>query len=832
MDHIHSTPIKSVGSFISTNIPQSSNMYVIKRDGRKEPVHFDKISERIRKLSDGLSDDVNVDEIARLTIAQMTNGISTRELDILSASIAANHCTYHEDYALLAGRIEISNLRKNTHFATFKETTIQLRDAGLLLPAYAVLALEYAEYIESIIDYSSDYTYDFFAVKTLQKGYMLKHPQTDEPIECPQHTLARVALYLCSRFAKAGLYCYKTHQERFESSPLQLGVRGTAEVRAVYNALRLKQFTFATPTIFNAGCVKPQLFSCFLVGGLEDDLNDIYKTLHDCAVISKSCGGIGMPVSKLRGRGMKLSGGGKAAGLVPFLRVFDATLVAVDQGGRRPGSNAPYIEVWHTDIQSFLELRKNHGDENSRARNLFYALWIDNVFMERVLSDGMWSIIDPVMEPRLATTHGEEFRQIYEQCEADGKFVRQMKARDLWNQILDIQTETGMPYIMWKDHVNAMSNHSYLGTIRGSNLCTEIVEYHDKNDYAVCCLASVSLPAFVSKNGDYVDTKAMGDVVALITRCLNRAIELNWYPVRETFWSNIKTRPIGIGVQGLADLLHMLDVPFQSETALHIDQKCMQTIYYRGWRQSMELARDGIHHKLHNFDRTDFAKGIMHHSKAMGYMGKSHVDMECELATLSSMIENYGVVNSMITALMPTASTSQILGNNECFEPFTTNLYKRRTGAGDYLITNKHLLRKLRKIGLWDEDMRHYLLACNGSIQDHPRIPNQVKEQFKTVWEIKQKWIIDHYLVRQPWVDQAQSMNLFIAAPTRELLTKAYVYSWKNKAKNGVYYLRRKPATEAIQFTVDKEAVERSKRSTPPRECIPTDDGVCMMCSA
>lgn len=816
--------IKLMSDNISTNMQASkSQLTVVKRNGRREVAAGSKVYNRINHLAFELSPTVDVKKIADDTILQIADGMHTSEIDTLSARVAATLVSKHEDYGLLAGRIHLDNrqkLIKESGIQTFLDATKVMDELGMLLPGYARAVMNSGVDYEEIISRDRDMTFDFFAAMTLEKGYMAKNPNTQEPIETPQYMMLRCALYWSSAFINQELY----HKNNgVPTSDLNLEIDFDL-ARKLYEVISKKRLSPATPSFFNAGLVKPQMFSCFLNGGLDDNITDIYDTLRDCALISKSCGGIGMPWSKLRGSGMSLSSGFAASGIVPFLKVYNESTQAVDQNGRRPGSIACYLEPHHTDIEAFLDLRKSHGTESARARHLFYGLWVSDLFMKRVEADKNWSLIDPTQCPNLDELYGEEFEKEYERVEREGPIVKTMRARDLWNQILDTQIETGQPYIMFKDHVNNMSNHNHLGTIRGSNLCTEIVEYHDKDECAVCCLASIPLSSYV--HDGVFDYEKFAETVELAVKGLNNVIDNNYYPVPQAYRSNMKNRPISIGIQGFADALHMMGIPYDTQAALDFGQQVARVLYVSGWAASIEVAKADPTKKVVGDDNTDLSNGVMHHDKAAKLMS---LDLDDEqLRHLKAGVKEHGAANTMITGYMPTASSAQIMGNNESFEPYTSNLYKRSTGVGEFTIINKHLLRALRDADLWNDDMRQYLFSTDGSVQSHPRIPQKIKDQFKTAWEMKTKWSADHYLVRQPWVDQAQSYNVFCEKPNRGLLQRGLFYMWRNKAKNGNYYVRRKPPTEAIRFTLDQDAVERSMRGVV---CDPVD-GVCMMCSA
>ncbi|UII27993.1 ribonucleoside-diphosphate reductase subunit alpha [Fulvivirga maritima] len=757
-------------------------MLVIKRDGRRESVKFDKITSRIEKLCYGL--DMNYIEpvdIAKKVINGIYDGVTTVELDNLAAETAASMTTKHPDFALLAARMAISNLHKVTS-KSFSNTMKRLytyedpktaENAPLISKeAYGVIKKN-AALLDSTIIYDRDFNYDYFGFKTLERSYLMKID--GKIVERPQHMLMRVAVGI--------------HMDDIES------------VIETYNLLSEKWFTHATPTLFNAGTPKPQLSSCFLLTMQEDSIDGIYDTLKQCAKISQSAGGIGLSIHNVRATGSYIKGtGGVSNGIVPMLRNFDMTARYVDQGGgKRKGSFAIYLEPWHADIFDFLDLRKNHGKEELRARDLFYALWISDLFMKRVENNEMWSLFCPNEAPGLADCYGEEFEKLYTKYESEGKYRRQIKAQDLWFEVLEAQIETGTPFMLYKDAANRKSNQKNLGTIKSSNLCTEIMEYTAPDEVAVCNLASIALPKFVTEEGTF-DHQKLYDITKVITRNLNKIIDVNYYPVAEAKTSNMRHRPIGIGVQGLADAFLMLKMPFDSEEAKGLNKDIHETIYFAAMTASMEIAQ--VEGPYETFKGSPVSKGIFQ----FDMWGVTPESNRWDWATLKQQVKKHGVRNSLLVAPMPTASTSQILGNNECFEPYTSNIYTRRTLSGEFIVVNKHLMRDLIELGIWDDDMKNRLIEANGSVQGFADIPQNIKDRYKTVWELSQKVIIDMAADRGAYICQSQSMNVHVQEPNFGKLTSMHFHAWKKGLKTGMYYLRTKAAASAIQFTVDKSA--------------------------
>jgi ribonucleoside-diphosphate reductase alpha subunit len=760
-------------------------MLVLKRDGHRESVKFDKITARIEKLCYGLDTKyVSAVEVAMKVINGLYDGVTTVELDNLAAEIAATLTTKHPDYAKLAARIAISNLHKVTS-KSFSSTMKRLytyvdpktgQNAPLISKeTWRVIHQNAAELDEAIL-YDRDFGYDYFGFKTLERSYLMKID--GKVVERPQHLLMRVAV----------------------------GIHGEDIPAAIetYNLLSEKWFTHATPTLFNAGTPKPQLSSCFLLTMQDDSIDGIYDTLKQCAKISQSAGGIGLSIHNVRAKGSYIKGtGGTSNGIVPMLRNFDMTARYVDQGGgKRKGSFAIYLEPWHADVFDFLALKKNHGKEEMRARDLFYALWISDLFMQRVENNEMWSLFCPNEAPGLAEVWGEDFERLYEKYEKEGKFRKQVKAQDLWFEILESQIETGTPYILYKDSANRKSNQKNLGTIKSSNLCTEIIEYTAKDEVAVCNLASIALNKFVTEEGKF-DYQRLYDITKVITRNLNKVIDVNFYPVEEAKNSNIRHRPIGLGVQGLADTFIMLRMPFDSDEARRLNEDIFETIYFAAMEASMELSKkDGAYE---TFKGSPASKGIFQFDM-WGITPKSG---RWNWEQLKQDVKKHGVRNSLLVAPMPTASTSQILGNNECFEPYTSNIYTRRTLSGEFIIANKHLMKDLIELGLWNENMRQKLIATNGSVQAIPEIPQNIKDIYKTVWEISQKSIIDMSADRGAYICQSQSLNIHLKDPNFGKLTSMHFYAWKKGLKTGMYYLRTQAAADAIQFTLDKTAMQQ-----------------------
>ncbi|MCL6266839.1 ribonucleoside-diphosphate reductase subunit alpha [Flagellimonas myxillae] len=754
-------------------------MYVVKRDGRKEPMMFDKITARVRKLCYGLNDLVDPVKVAMRVIEGLYDGVTTSELDNLAAEIAATMTTSHPDYAKLAARISVSNLHKNTK-KSFSETMKDLyeyvnprtgKKAPLLSDEVFKVVSENAEKLDSTIIYNRDFGYDYFGFKTLERSYLLK--LNGKIAERPQHMLMRVAVGI--------------HLDDLDAAI------------ETYELMSKKYFTHATPTLFNSGTPKPQMSSCFLLAMKDDSIDGIYDTLKQTAKISQSAGGIGLSIHNVRATGSYIAGtNGTSNGIVPMLRVYNDTARYVDQGGgKRKGSFAIYVEPWHADIFDFLDLKKNHGKEEMRARDLFYAMWIPDLFMKRVEADGEWTLMCPNECPGLFNSHSEEFEALYTKYEAEGKGRKTIKARDLWEKILESQIETGTPYMLYKDAANRKSNQKNLGTIRSSNLCTEILEYTSPDEVAVCNLASIALPMFV-KNGQF-DHKELFKVTKRVTKNLNRVIDRNYYPVKEAENSNMRHRPVGLGVQGLADTFIMLRLPFTSDEAKQLNQEIFETLYFAAVTASMEEAKsDGVYS---SYEGSPIASGEFQHN--LWGIKDEELSGRWDWGKLRKDVKKHGVRNSLLVAPMPTASTSQILGNNECFEPYTSNIYTRRVLSGEFIVVNKHLLEDLVKLGLWNENLKQELMRANGSVQHIDVIPDDIKELYKTVWELSMKDIIDMSRHRGYFIDQSQSLNLFMENANYSKLTSMHFYAWKSGLKTGMYYLRTKAAVDAIKFTLD-----------------------------
>jgi ribonucleoside-diphosphate reductase alpha chain len=755
-------------------------MYVVKRDGRKEAVKFDKITARIKKLCYGLNPLVAPEKVAMKVIEGLFDGVTTSELDNLAAEVAATNTITHPDYALLASRIAVSNLHKNTK-KSFSDTVTDLYEyidpktnekAPLISDEVYKIVKKNADVLDSTIIYDRDFRYDFFGFKTLERSYLLK--LNGQVAERPQQMIMRVAVGI--------------HKDDLDAAI------------ETYNYMSEGWFTHATPTLFNSGTPKPQMSSCFLLATKEDSIPGIYDTLKQCAQISQSAGGIGLSIHDIRATGSYIKGtNGTSNGIVPMLRVFNDTARYVDQGGgKRKGSFAIYIEPWHADIFDFLDLRKNHGKEEQRARDLFYALWTPDLFMQRVEENGDWTLMCPHECPGLSDTHGKKFEKLYKKYESEGKGRKTIKAQELWFKILESQIETGTPYMLYKDAANEKSNQKNLGTIKSSNLCTEIIEYTSPDEVAVCNLASIALPKFVV-DGKF-DFEKLFKITYRVTRNLDKVIDANYYPVPEARNSNMRHRPIGIGVQGLADAFILMRQAFESEEARQLNKDIFETIYYAALTASKDLAIEKGPYE--SYKGSPVSKGILQFD-----MWNVKPSDRWEWDLLREEIIKNGVRNSLLLAPMPTASTAQILGNNECFEPYTSNIYTRRVLSGEFIIVNKHLLRDLVKLGIWDDRLKNKLMASNGSIQNIDEIPDNIKNLYKTAWEISQKVLLDMAADRGAFIDQSQSLNIFMENANFAKLTSMHFYGWKAGLKTGMYYLRTKSATDAIKFTLDKEAI-------------------------
>jgi ribonucleoside-diphosphate reductase alpha chain len=792
-------------------------MFVIKRDGKKETVKFDKITARIEKLCYGLNPAlVDPIDVAKKVIEGLFDGVTTSELDNLAAETAASLTTKHPDYALLASRIAVSNLHKNTT-KTFSETMRKLhqyvdpktgKDASLIADDVWNVIETNAELLDSTIIYDRDFGFDYFGFKTLEKSYLLK---LDGKIaERPQHLFMRVSIGI--------------HKEDVESAI------------KTYHLMSERWFTHATPTLFNAGTPKPQMSSCFLLTMKDDSIEGIYDTLKQTAKISQSAGGIGLSIHNVRATGSYISGtNGTSNGIIPMLKVFNDTARYVDQGGgKRKGAFAIYLEPWHADIFDFLDLRKNHGKEEMRARDLFYALWVSDLFMQRVEANEDWSLFCPHEAPGLADCWGKDFEKLYTRYEKEGRARRVIKAQELWFAVLDAQVETGTPYLLYKDAANGKSNQQNLGTIKSSNLCTEIIEYTSADEIAVCNLASLALPRFVREG--IFDHVKLYDVAYQATVNLNKIIDNNYYPVKEAEYSNLRHRPIGLGVQGLADAFIQLRLPFESDEAKKLNKEIFETIYFAAMTASKDLAiKDGAYT---TFKGSPLSKGQFQ----FDLWGVKPESGRWDWENLRLDVMNHGVRNSLLVAPMPTASTSQILGNNECFEPYTSNIYTRRVLSGEFIIVNKYLLRDLVNLGLWSPAMKDKIITANGSIQDIAEIPQDIKDLYKTVWEIKMRSIIDMAADRGAYICQSQSLNLFINSPNASKLTSMHFYAWKKGLKTGMYYLRTQAASQAVKFTVENqggknmdpvipELVDQIADEIPAGPSCSMEEG-CVTCSA
>lgn len=787
-------------------------MYVVKRDGRKEAVKFDKITARIVKMCYGLDPLVSPEAVAMKVIEGIYDGVTTTVLDNLAAEVAAAKTIDHPDYALLASRIAVSNLHKETK-KTFSEVIDDMhhyidpktgQNASLVADDVYDIIVENRDLLDSSIIYDRDFRYDYFGFKTLTRSYLMK--LNGIIVERPQQMLMRVAV---------GIH----------KADVQSAIK-------TYNLMSEGWFTHATPTLFNSGTPKPQMSSCFLLTMKDDSISGIYDTLKSCAQISQSAGGIGLAIHNIRATGSYIKGtNGTSNGIVPMLRVFNDTARYVDQGGgKRKGSFAMYIEPWHADVFDFLDLKKNHGKEEARARDLFFALWIPDLFMKRVKENGDWTLMCPHECPGLSDTHSAEFEKLYTDYEKAGKGRKTIKAQELWFKILESQIETGTPYMLYKDAANAKSNQQNLGTIKSSNLCTEIIEYTAPDEVAVCNLASLALPKYVTENGTF-DHDKLFEVTYQATLNLNRIIDENYYPVEEAKNSNMRHRPIGLGVQGLADAFILMGLPFESEEARALNREIFETIYYASMSASKDLSKELGPYET--YAGSPVSKGIFQFD-----MWNVTPTDRWEWNVLREEVIKHGVRNSLLLAPMPTASTAQILGNNECFEPYTSNIYSRRVLSGEFIIVNKHLLKDLVREGLWNKDVRQKIMTANGSIQNISEIPQRLKDLYKTAWEISQKAIIDQAADRGAYICQSQSLNIFMENANFGKLTSMHFYGWEKGLKTGMYYLRTKAATDAIKFTVDKTVVEEPAVSAKSLEedaaaiaCSLENPDSCEMCS-
>ena len=801
---------------MSSSQVHDDEMHVTKRSGKTEIVSFDKILKRIKTIGQETYDipvpalqqnlKINYTSLAMKVIDQLYNNISTAKIDELSAEQCASMASIHPDYSTLAGRLIIANHSKNTS-SMFVDTMSKLymnndkhgKPSPLITDDMMLTARTYENELNQLCNYNRDYLIDYFGFKTLERAYLMNVDGVI--VERPQHMWLRVAMGI--------------HGDDME------------KIRETYELMSQKYFTHATPTLFNAGTPHPQLSSCYLIAMEDDSIEGIYNTLKDCALISKWAGGIGLHIHNVRASGSDIRGtNGSSNGIVPMLRVFNHTAKYVDQGGgKRNGSFAMYMEPWHADIESFLDLRKNHGDEDLKARDLFYAIWMSDLFMERVKAGQDWTLMCPDECPGLSDVYGDAFNALYTHYGKEGKGRKTIKARDLWFQILDAQMETGTPYLLYKDAVNRKCNQKNLGTIKSSNLCCEITEYSDENETAVCNLASIALPAFIvtDDNGNVTfDYVKLHSVARTVTNNLNKVIDVNFYPTKKTERSNFRHRPVGIGVQGLADVFILLNLPFASDKAKEINVRIFQTIYHAALTESCEIAKvDG---RYSTFDGSPASEGILQFD--MWEVDPMEKVKMYNWDNLKEQIKTYGLRNSLLVAPMPTASTSQILGYNECIEPITSNIYSRRTIAGDFMVVNKYLIQDLIKLDIWNDKIKNNIVANNGSIQQIDIIPDDIKEKYKTVWEIPMRNLIDMAADRGAYVCQSQSLNLWLEDPTYNNLTSMHFYGWKKGLKTGIYYLRRRARHQAQQFTIEPE---KNKGQTLGGT---TEDEICEMCSS
>jgi ribonucleoside-diphosphate reductase alpha subunit len=771
-------------------------MYVVKRDGKKEIISFDKILKRIKTIGTEVNIKINYTALAIKVIDQLYDGIYATKLDELLAEQCATMSAIHPDYNTLAGRIIISNHHKNTSnsFTEVMTNLYQYRDkqdhpSPLISSQLYELMQQYGQEYDSLCNYSNDYLIDYFGFKTLERAYLIKI--NGVTVERPQHMWLRVAIGI--------------HGGDFN------------QVSKTLYFMSHKYFTHATPTLFNAGTPHPQLSSCFLLAMEDDSVEGIYDTLKDCAIISKWAGGVGLHIHNIRASGSHIRGtNGNSNGIVPMLKVFNNTAKFINQGGRRNGSFAIYLEPWHADIEYFLQMRKNHGDEELKARDLFYALWVPDLFMERVKADGQWTLMCPDECPGLSDIYGTEFVELYTKYETENRGRRTVKARDLWFQVLDAQMETGTPYLLYKDACNKKSNQQNIGCIKSSNLCAEIVEVSTNKETAVCNLASIALPACIQRSDNdepYFDYDELHNVAKIVTYNLNKIIDVNYYPTEKTKVSNNRHRPIGIGIQGLADVFMLLNIPFYSDAAKEINRKIFETIYHGALEQSCEIAvTDGYYE---TFPGSPASEG-----KLQFDLWNVVPDCRYDWDDLKERIKTHGLRNSLLLAAMPTASTSQILGYNECIEPITSNIYNRSTIAGEFILTNKYLMNDLIKLDLWNEQIKNSIIANHGSVQHIEIIPKEIREKYRTVWEIPMRHLIDMAADRGAYICQSQSLNLWLEDPTYNNLTSMHFYSWSKGLKTGIYYLRRRARHQAQQFTIEPER-------TPH-----VDHEICETCSA
>jgi ribonucleoside-diphosphate reductase alpha subunit len=745
-------------------------MRVIKRSGRIEDMKFDNVTNRIKNLTYGLSDKCDSTKVAQQVFSSLYDNITTQEIDTLSAEICVGMITSDPDYETLATRIVASNIQKvcpsNFHLAMRK-----LHKANIITDE----VVEVAQKVKGNIDPDRDFEFGYFGLKTMEKSYLQR--LDGKLVETPQYMFMRVSI----------------------------GIHGTdiPSVLETYDKMSQGYFIHATPTLFNAGTPRPQMSSCFLIAGKEDSIDGIYGTLTECAQISKWAGGIGMHIHNIRGNKSRIRGtNGQSDGIIPMLRVFNATARYVNQAGRRKGSIAVYLEPWHADIMDFLELRLNQGDEEARCRDLFSALWIPDLFMKRVESGGNWSLFCPDKAPGLSDCYGEEFEALYTKYEEEGRANSTVPAADVWKAILKSQTETGTPYMLYKDACNSKSNQKNLGVIKSSNLCTEIIEYTDKDETSVCNLGSIALPKYVNKETKSFDYEKLHEATKIVTKNLNRVIDRNFYPVETARRSNMKHRPIGLGVQGLADVFILCGLPFDCEESRLMNAHIFETMYHAALEASSELAE--VEGSYESFGDSPASKGILQPDM---WEGETKFSGRYDWDEMRERVKTKGLRNSLLMAPMPTASTAQILGNNECFEPYTTNIYLRRTLAGEFVVVNKHLVEDLKKVGLWSKEMKDLMVKAGGSVQNIVDIPDDIKNLYKTVWEISQKCIIDMAADRGRFIDQSQSMNLFMESPTMSKLSSMHMYAWKSGLKTGMYYLRSKAKARPIQFSLEPDCV-------------------------
>lgn len=785
--------------------------HVVKRDGNQERISFDKISKRIELMCDKLAlENIDIIDISKETISGLYDGITTEELDIFSSKVAANKILEDPEYSKLAGGICISNLHKSTS-SSFLSVTEQLwNNVDEIGNKFPLISEEYYEIVKNnwkefdvMIDYERDYYQDYFGFKTLERSYLIRKQPENKILERPQHLWMRVSVGL--------------HKNDLE------------KVKETYDNLSLQNFTHATPTLFNSGTNIPQLASCYLFNPSKDDLDDMYDTVRKAANTSKYSGGIGMGLTNLRSKDSLIrSTNGKSNGIIPFIQVIDNMAKHVNQGGRRPGSVAAYLEPWHSDVQDFLEIRTNTGEEGRKAKDMFSALWIPDIFMQRVSNDEKWSLMDPNECPGLVNAYGKEFTELYEKYEKEGRMKKVMNARTLFQQIMSTQIETGMPYMLYKCSINRKNNQSNLGTIMNSNLCAEIVEYSDSDNTAVCNLASICLPkcVFTDEEGKtYFDYDKLQEIVRMIVRNLDKTIDINFYPTECEKKTNSENRPIGMGVQGLADVYFKFRVPFKSKEARDLNKRIFETMYYAAAKESMELSKK--YGPYSSFRGSPISEGKFHYE--LWGLTDSDLLMGFDWQKLRENIMEHGIRNSLLIACMPTQSTSQIMGNTECFEPITSNLYVRKTNAGEFIVSNKYLVSELKKIGLWNENIITKLKMHNGSVQNIREIPEDIRNIYMTAYEIGYKAILIQAKERGPFVDQSQSMNLFSSEPNFNKLFNAHIWGWKNGLKTGMYYLKSKPAANPLMFGIDKDIQNKIAGATSMSCSI---DGECLMCGS